>query len=144
MKRSVFLFIAVMFGIMTANRADAQLKVFYSFNRIFPKIGVEYDLNKIFAVDVSIYDVTTFDFFSPELAGRAKFLQKENYNLYTGAGVCLFFEAWSLTVPVGIEVRPFNAYPKLSFKFEFNALFNLDILEHIYMPGFAVCYRLGK
>jgi hypothetical protein len=108
------------------------------------KIGFGYDLNKVFTVDAYFYSsLDYFEEFSPEITIRANFFSRNNYKLYTGAGM---FVGWrmSLVFPVGVEIKPFSAYPKLSFRFDANTVIGLDINPTYFIPGLGISYSFGK
>ncbi|MDR1887268.1 MAG: hypothetical protein LBQ70_05065 [Prevotellaceae bacterium] len=106
------------------------------------KIGLSYEIKKIVTADVYFYSSQAY-FLSPEISIRAFFLNRDSYRLYAGAGV---FRGWSgsFSFPIGVEVKPFNSYPSLSFRFDVNmALAFGDTPPHL-APGLGICYSFGK
>ncbi|MDR1887717.1 MAG: hypothetical protein LBQ70_07375, partial [Prevotellaceae bacterium] len=94
--------------------------------------------------DVYFYSsLDSFTEFSPEVTVRANFLTKNSYKLYAGTGM-MIGRRLSLVFPVGVEVKPFNSYPNLSFRFDVNTVIGLDINPIYLAPGLGICYSFGK
>lgn len=133
--------------------ANGQFRVSYVFgstrfadtdSNMGNKIGFGYDFNKIFTADAYFYcSLNSFEEFSPEVTIRANFFNRDNYKLYAGTGM---FVGWrvSIVFPVGVEIKPFTSYPKLSFRFEANTVIGLDINPTYFIPGLGISYSFGK
>ncbi|MDR1897816.1 MAG: hypothetical protein LBR10_13610 [Prevotellaceae bacterium] len=158
MKIKIFLII-IFLGSTTYN-VNGQFKVSYilgksrhvaatatmtdnSYSDMGNKIGVGYDINKIFSADAYFYSSQDY-LLSPEVTVRVHFLNKDNYRLYAGAGVLIGWQK-SLVFPVGVEVKPFNSYPKFSFRFDANVSVDLAGDNPPYLaPGLGICYSFGN
>jgi hypothetical protein len=132
--------------------ANGQFQVSYTFSHSVAtdksvnagnKIGISYSISRIFTADAYFYSSEDYVSFSPEVNIRINFLNRDRYKLYAGVGMFIGLQA-SLVFPVGIEIKPFNSYPKLSFKFNMNPVIGLDVNSSYFTPGLGICYSFGN
>jgi hypothetical protein len=141
MKKIKSLLLIAFIGLCFHN-ATAQLNVSYTFCDLSNKVGIGYDIGKIFSVDAYLYSAGYFSDMSPEFTVRANILNKDTYKLYLGAGF-VTNRLSSVVFPVGIKVTPFfRSFPKLSFKIDVNIMAGIDNNPNSVIPCFGICYSL--
>jgi hypothetical protein len=151
MKKVKIVLLLVFISCLGLHNAGGQVNVSYHFSDLGQKIGVGYTLkpfNKLLTIDGYLYGAAYLEELSPEFTIRANFVNKDRYKLYAGTGfITNNFFSW--VFPVGVEVVPFDTFPKLSLKFDVNLMFEIDRIDSLAEPvafasGLGICYRFGK
>ena len=135
-------FITLFSILILSTKTYSQISASFYTNSSNSKFAVGYNFNEKLWTDLRIYSGTNIDNITPELVLNYNFINKNNYDLYAGAGM-IFNNINGFVLPVGVAVKPFDNFKNLSFNIEFTPLYEMDDRD-LYIRGFlGIRYKLN-
>jgi len=124
------------------NRCLGQFSLSYHYSSL-NKFGLAYNLSQRFWAELKIYSNTYIEDFTPELTLLYNVSVKDYHEFYIGAGgVINYFTG--IVLPIGLQVRPFENFKKLSFQIEFEPTIDIENEDLLIQSSAGIRYTFGK